>query len=290
MLLALWGCGSEEDRPSADPSSTTSTPSEVTTSSAPSPESSSTTSAGDPDKPDTGTETTPVPSQDPAQPPSISSPEPPPLETQKPLQPTTPKVPVDTGPVIAPGGPTLDNAYPDFDVHSVNPGETGNPHCLVLYNRRVASGVRVHEVAFSSRPPGSLTYDAANTDPACGTLPPPPGPGVAPSCRGRTLPPVTKATDGGCVIRINVTDPGSDANRVGTLVVTLRARCSAPGASPCDRLPRRPTPAHPVTVQWRTAPFYVSACGNDWPGPPTSAQIADLAKGRCPPDQAPGSP
>jgi hypothetical protein len=161
----------------------------------------------------------------------------------------------------------------------VDPGDAD--HCLEFQNRDFAQGVTVEAVLFRSTPAGALTYDDANTDSGCDDLDRDPAL-AAPRCTGLTL--ALWDDGGGCVVRIRVAEPSSDANRSGFISLRLRLVCRGTEVPPCDALPASGS-AGPVTVRWVTPALPISACGEDVDF--SSETLEAMRRGVCPPDSSP---
>lgn len=183
------------------------------------------------------------------------------------------------------GSPTLDSQHPNGSTGHMIPAGI-SPHCILIYNQILPQAVTIVSVSFQvdlagSGDAGPLRFDDHNTEKNCGWLHTPPAylSLRAPTCGGRTLPPLTGDPFAGpsCVLRLDFPAPDSNVDRTGHFTFILQTQCVDRSVAPCNLLTEQPTTAHPVTVQWSPSPFYVAACGGDAP----METDADAAQGKC---------
>ena len=157
-----------------------------------------------------------------------------------------------------------------------------------MYNASLPQALTIVSVSFhvdiaGSGDAGPLQFAVNNTDQNCGWLKngyAAPSSVRAPTCGGKTLPPLTgdPLSGPGCVLRLDFPAPDSDVDRTGYFTFILQTRCVDRAVAPCNRLAGQPTAARPVTVRWSPSPFYVAACGGD----ARQETEADAAEGKCP--------
>jgi hypothetical protein len=151
---------------------------------------------------------------------------------------------------------------------------TSSPHCILVYNASLPRALTIVSVSFQvdvagSGDAGPLQFNVHNTDQNCGWLNsgyPAPSSVRAPTCGGKTLPPLTGPvfSSPGCVLRLDFPAPASNVDRIGHFTFILQTQCVDRTLAPCSRLTEQPTAAHPVTVRWSPGPFYVVFCGKDF--------------------------
>src|SRR5262245_7492745 len=186
------------------------------------------------------------------------------------------------------GSPTVDSQHPNMSAGHMLPwsGLSSSPHCILIFNRSLPQALTIVSVSFhvdlaGSGDAGPLQFAVDNTDPNCGWIHYADPTGLAPTCGGKTLLPLTRPSDPnlgpGCVLRLNFPAPDSNVDRTGHFNFIFETQCVDRTVAPCDLLTEQPTVAHPVTVRWSPDPFYVAACGRDAP----RETEADAAKGTC---------
>jgi hypothetical protein len=171
------------------------------------------------------------------------------------------------------GGPTLSNRYPTIGRLSFG-GAEDTYRCSVQENN-ASVPVRVEAIAMTE---GADIFAAWSVlpseyglcrqhalDPYAVPTRQDVGPEYPPCAPGVVLQPTEESVPSrkGCVyghrLRTDNLPAGRSALYHGTLTFTLSTRCTAATSDPCNRLPKAPTPAQPVTVRWPAA-REVTAC------------------------------
>jgi hypothetical protein len=192
------------------------------------------------------------------------------------------------------GSPTVDSKHPNGSAGHNIPFDTAPdspPHCILVYNQSLPRALTIVSVSFQvdvrgSPTAGPLQFADHNTDQNCGWLVHPSASlsDRAPTCGGKTLPPVTRDPvykdplyyGPACVLRLDIPAPTSNVERTGYFTFILQTQCVDRAVAPCSLLTEQPTAAHPVTVRWSPGPFYVVFCGSA----PLETE-ADAAAGKC---------
>jgi hypothetical protein len=191
------------------------------------------------------------------------------------------------------GSPTVDSQHPNgsagHKIPYIGPGpssSSSSPHCILIYNGSLPQALTIVSVSFhvdvaGSGDAGPLQFAVHNIDQSCGWLHSDPSGVRAPTCGGKTLPPLPltgpPSSGPGCVLRLDFPAPTSNVDRTGHFTFIFQTQCVDRAVAPCNLLAGQPTAAHPVTVRWSPSPFYVAACGGDAP----RESEADAAEGKC---------